>query len=864
MKKFKITDLSLFLIIIIALGVLCFLVFYVFNDKYVFYLKEEKIELAIGESYTVDVIAKNSSYSDVENYKFKVLDSEILTIDKNGVIVAQKTGTTTIIVTSKNGFLNTEELVVTVVKNDNIKIEKILFTDEVFYLKIGDKLDLTKNIIVEPIGADIYDLIWVSSNSEVVSVDKKGNVIAKGIGEVVVKASFNNLVDECKIIIQENDVLPDSINLSSQNVDMYIGEKKIINAIILPENSTNKEVKWESSDSSVARVENGQIFGVSVGYVVITATTTNGKSSSCNVNIKEILAESISLEYPNISLGIGDTQVVNYDIKPSNTTNKTLIWKSSDSTIASVSGGKITAKKAGKATITATTSNGKSASISVTVTENQVLASSVSFDKAAFSLKVGESYTLNATVSPGNTTNKALTWKSSDSTVVSVSGGKITAKKAGKATITATTSNGKSASISVTVTENQVLASSVSFDKTALSLKVGESYTLNATVSPGNTTNKALTWKSSDSTIASVSGGKITAKKAGKATITATTSNGKSASISVTVTNAIVNVTGINIENGTEGVVYLNTLDGTNSLKLNAIVYPSNANNKKITWSSSNTNVATVDVNGNVIIKNLGTAKINVVTDDGKYTDSFNVIAKKKVILVVTASLGVRMNDWFKTYTSANGNYYSIANKTLKYVYKSGSGFEFQYGEGLEKAKTFLNDNYANYKNYIDVYINFTMTGNSVKKLTCDGITTSDEYYDIAEKYNSSVQSIKNLGYYNIKGFVFSHSPLNTKHPLASNNNIVYSHSKYACSSGYRSAWKYYLSNKRMNSILSTGTYSNISFLDNFSSFVIIKSEADRTFTWIRPFSTPEDDALHWDEATTKLYMQVAFDNAGM
>ena len=780
MKKFKITDLSLFLIIIIALGVLCFLVFYVFNDKYVFYLKEEKIELAIGESYTVDVIAKNSSYSDVENYKFKVLDSEILTIDKNGVIVAQKTGTTTIIVTSKNGFLNTEELVVTVVKNDNIKIEKILFTDEVFYLKIGDKLDLTKNIIVEPIGADIYDLIWVSSNSEVVSVDKKGNVIAKGIGEVVVKASFNNLVDECKIIIQENDVLPDSINLSSQNVDMYIGEKKIINAIILPENSTNKEVKWESSDSSVARVENGQIFGVSVGYVVITATTTNGKSSSCNVNIKEILAESISLEYPNISLGIGDTQVVNYDIKPSNTTNKTLIWKSSDSTIASVSGGK------------------------------------------------------------------------------------ITAKKAGKATITATTSNGKSASISVTVTENQVLASSVSFDKTALSLKVGESYTLNATVSPGNTTNKALTWKSSDSTIASVSGGKITAKKAGKATITATTSNGKSASISVTVTNAIVNVTGINIENGTEGVVYLNTLDGTNSLKLNAIVYPSNANNKKITWSSSNTNVATVDVNGNVIIKNLGTAKINVVTDDGKYTDSFNVIAKKKVILVVTASLGVRMNDWFKTYTSANGNYYSIANKTLKYVYKSGSGFEFQYGEGLEKAKTFLNDNYANYKNYIDVYINFTMTGNSVKKLTCDGITTSDEYYDIAEKYNSSVQSIKNLGYYNIKGFVFSHSPLNTKHPLASNNNIVYSHSKYACSSGYRSAWKYYLSNKRMNSILSTGTYSNISFLDNFSSFVIIKSEADRTFTWIRPFSTPEDDALHWDEATTKLYMQVAFDNAGM
>lgn len=222
------------------------------------------------------------------------------------------------------------------------------------------------------------------------------------------------------------------------------------------------------------------------------------------------------------------------------------------------------------------------------------------------------------------------------------------------------------------------------------------------------------------------------------------------------------------------------------------------------------------------------------------------------------------MDWWFKEYTSSNGYYYSMNEKTLKYVYKGGSGFEYQYGEGLTLAKSFLNDNYSNNKKYIDLSVFFTLTGNSVKKFTCDKINTSDEYLNIASKYNLAVQEILDLGYKNAKGFVISHSPLNTKHPLAKSNNIVYSHSEYACSSGYRSAWKYWLSNRRMEKVISTGSYKNIRFIDNFSNFVIIKDESKRTFTWLRTFTTPENDALHWDEPTTIAYMQLAFDTAGM
>ena len=112
-----------------------FLAFYIFNDKYVFYLKEDSIELSIGDNYTVGIIAKNPKYSSLKDYKFKVLDPDILSIDENGVIVAKKTGTTTIIVTSKNGFLNNEEFVVTVVKNEDIEISNVSFTD--FIVSVG-------------------------------------------------------------------------------------------------------------------------------------------------------------------------------------------------------------------------------------------------------------------------------------------------------------------------------------------------------------------------------------------------------------------------------------------------------------------------------------------------------------------------------------------------------------------------------------------------------------------------------------------------------------------------------------------------------------------------------------------------------
>lgn len=102
-------------------------------------------------------------------------------------------------------------------------------------------------------------------------------------------------------------------------------------------------------------------------------------------------------------------------------------------------------------------------------------------------------------------------------------------------------------------------------------------------------------------------------------------------------------------------------------------------------------------------------------------------------------------------------------------------------------------------------------------------------------------------------------------------HNLTYSTNKEACQSGYRSGYKYWLSNKKMSSILESDDYKNLKFIDNFSNIIILKSEKTKEFTWKKNsrrvsydkfFKTT--DGLHWDENTTKFYMQLAFDTVKM
>ena len=197
----------------------------------------------------------------------------------------------------------------------------------------------------------------------------------------------------------------------------------------------------------------------------------------------------------------------------------------------------------------------------------QVAPTSVSLNKTSLTLDVGKSYTLTKTVSPSNAAT-SYTWSSSNTSVATVDeNGKVTAKQVGTATITVTTANGKTASCNVTVQAVQAVPTSVSLNKTSLTLDVGKSYTLAKTVSPSNAVT-SYTWSSSNTSVATVdSNGKVTAKKAGTATITVKTSNGKTATCKVTVNLPTPQIT--SLSNTTGGIkISWNKVDGAYGYRL--------------------------------------------------------------------------------------------------------------------------------------------------------------------------------------------------------------------------------------------------------------------------------------------------------
>lgn len=150
----------------------------------------------------------------------------------------------------------------------------------------------------------------------------------------------------------------------------------------------------------------------------------------------------------------------------------------------------------------------------------------VSLNKNTAAINVGATETLVATVTPANATNKAVTWSSSGSSVASVdSNGVVTGVSAGSATITVTTTDG-SFTDECEVTVSTVAVTGVTLDQDTLTMSVGDTETLVATVAPANATDKTVTWSSDDSTIASVVDGVVTAEAAGTATITVTTTDG--------------------------------------------------------------------------------------------------------------------------------------------------------------------------------------------------------------------------------------------------------------------------------------------------------------------------------------------------
>ncbi len=414
----------------------------------------------------------------------------------------------------------------------------------------------------------------VSGGTLTANVSGKGNMAVYVLntsktpapGRVIPDGAYLGNTSAAVIIGIESSTPPvpvESISLDKDTVSVLQGETVRVTATVAPSNATNKTVKWTSSDESIATVANGTIKGIAVGTATITATTNNGKTDNVKVTVKKndniVVPTGVTISPTSLELAKGKTGTLTATVAPSNATDKSVTWTSSNTSVATVSNGTVTAVAAGTATITAKTSNGKTATATVTVTGTGGGDNPTTYiDNGVYFKKPDGWSTVNVYIYAGSNTELAGGWPgspmkdvgngfmayeftstASDIKVIFNNGAGVQYPSSNQPGFPFQnkglyTSEGFS---KVIEKQQDVAVTSVSVSPTSASVAVGATTTLSATVSPSNATNKTITWTSSDTSVATVSNGTVKGVKAGTATITAKSSNGKTATATITVTS---------------------------------------------------------------------------------------------------------------------------------------------------------------------------------------------------------------------------------------------------------------------------------------------------------------------------------------
>lgn len=422
-------------------------------------------------------------------------------------------------------------------------------------------------------------------------------------------------------------------------ITVYLGSPIELTAV----SSTGAEISWfapAGNDSIFTFAEGtGEYVYTDTVTLVPQAAGTGSYAVQCRegysitrfyvtvASSKPISVTGISVAPASTELLVSGTCTVTATVTPTNATDTTVYWSSDDTTVATVSSssGKsvtVTGRGAGTATITGRTKDGgytDTCIVTVKRPATDIAVTDVVVSKSTLDLEAGETYTLTATVYPTNATNKNVTWSSSNSSVATVgsSTGLVTAKGKGTATITARTSDGGyTDTCVVTVT---VGVESITISPTNLTLNVGETRQLTITIrySDGSTSTTPYLCSTTNSSVAGVSSsGLITANGVGTATIRVYADSNYSNSTTCTVTvKEVIHVTGVTCS---ESLLILAVGE---KHTLYATVSPSDADDKTVTWSSSNTSVATIGSStGAIVAKGAGTATVTVTTNDGGLT----------------------------------------------------------------------------------------------------------------------------------------------------------------------------------------------------------------------------------------------------
>ena len=458
-------------------------------------------------------------------------------------------------------------------------------------VKLGDQLKLPMEV------SPCYDSISYRTNHpDILSVDNDGVVTANAAGYATVTAKVSDgHYSKCvvRVIVPVTEV-----KMKYDVLKIFIGESRKLGTTIVPENATFRKLTWFSGKPSVATVSAGVVTGVSKGMSLVSVTTPEGKKGYTVVLVETPPSEVVVDEY-RVFLTKGDEYQINATVHPDDAANKSLTYRSGVPDMVSVDeNGKLNALRRGIAYVKAITVNKKTAVIRVKVydpIESVTMAESLS-------MTVGDTAGLSPVIFPSLVLDRNLKWTSSNPDVAVAAGGKVTALSAGETTITVETYNGVTAECRVTVRD---VPASVQLEPDSPVIGVGESISLKAAVLPADAYNEGFEFSSSAPEICTVSeDGVITGAAEGTAEITCRVYNGVSAVMPVTVKAAPTSLT---LDS------YSMNMNIGKTAKLSEKLAEGQASFSRV-YTTSNSNVITVDEEGNITAVGNGTATVTVCT----------------------------------------------------------------------------------------------------------------------------------------------------------------------------------------------------------------------------------------------------------
>ena len=558
-------------------------------------------------------------------------DQTVATIsakDNYCTVVPQKPGHCVVVATSKTNPDASDTLYVEVVP----KVSSVKITSTDMTVNLAEKeLQLFANVqsdaVDDMIDTPDYDTYlnaldttvhWSSSNESVATVDVyTGKVTLHSAGQVTITCTSATDAKIADSIVITVNVPVASIVLQDYFKKISVGESFTINYTLLSNypgyEPSNKEVTWESSDNKVAMVDNdGRVTGVTGGTATILVRADDGQiTATCTVEVYQAVSR-IDISDSVMDLNIGEEAVLEAQVFPSTASEQTVTWSSNKPDIVSVTqDGVIKAEKVGEPVVITAYIVDRSATIQATCIVNVVVPlTSLSVSPASKTLSPGETLTLTKTVTPKDATNATVIYASTDPSVAKVSdSGVVTAVAGGHCYITVRSRNrDMMTSCYITVDEK---VKKIKLNKKSRIMKRGSKYALSATITSATATNKEVSFSSSNKKVATVNQkGVITAKNYGTAVITCSSmdGSGKKATCKVTVRRYISKLT----LNHTQY-----TMKPKQKMTLTAKIQPINADQKALSYTSSNKAVASVSKKGVVTAKRIGSCTITVKAKDG-------------------------------------------------------------------------------------------------------------------------------------------------------------------------------------------------------------------------------------------------------